>query len=100
VQGATLHAILAGDETTMSADTALGYRFARAVLSRDIALGDRLREEIVSRWVQRAVISLAFAVASARVFPTLKYALGHGKACVRVRVAGADAILHRQEASR
>lgn len=100
VNASTLHAILAGDEAAMSADAALGYGFARAVLSRDVALSDRLREQIVSRWGQKAVISLAFAVASARVFPTVKYALGHGKACVRVRVAGADARLQRHEASR
>ncbi len=100
VNAATLRAILAGNEATMSADAALGYRFARTVLSREVVLGDRLREEIVSRWGQKAVISLAFAVASARVFPTVKYALGHGKACVRVRVAGADALLQRKETSR
>lgn len=97
VKGATLRAILAGDEAAMSADAALGYRFSRAVLSRDVALGDRLREEIISRWGQKAVISLAFSLASSRVFPAVKYALGHGKACVRVRVAGADAPLRREE---
>ena len=97
VNAATLRAILAGDEAAMSADAALGYRFSRAVLSRDVALGDELREEIISRWGQKAVISLAFAVASSRVFPTVKYALGHGKSCVRVSVAGADATLHREQ---
>jgi len=34
------------------------------------------------------LISLAFGLAAARVFPTLKYALGHGVACQRVVVAG------------
>jgi hypothetical protein len=97
VNAATLRAILAGDEAAMSADAALGYRFSRAVLSRDVALGDELREDIISRWGQKAVISLAFAVASSRVFPTVKYALGHGKSCVRVSVAGADATLHREQ---
>ena len=97
VNAATLRAILASDEAAMSTDATLGYRFSRAVLSRDVALGDRLREEIVSRWGQKAVISLAFALASSRVFPTVKYALGHGKACVRVRVAGANAPLHREQ---
>jgi hypothetical protein len=96
VNAATLRAILAGDEAAMSADAALGYRFSRAVLSRDVALGDLLREEIILRWGQKAVISLGFSLASSRVFPAVKYALGHGKACVRVRVAGADAPLHRE----
>lgn len=56
MNAATLRAILAGDEATMSADAALGYRFARAVLSREVVLADRLREDIVSRWGQKAVI--------------------------------------------
>jgi hypothetical protein len=33
-------------------------------------------------------VSLAFAITAARVYPTSKYALGHGKACQRVVVAG------------
>ena len=28
---------------------------------------------------------------TARMYPTLKYALGYGKACSKVRVAGEDA---------
>ena len=36
------------------------------------------------------MVTLAFAIASTRVFPTLKYALGHGHVCTRVRVAGRD----------
>jgi len=100
VNSAALRAILAGDEGAMPADAALGFRFARAVLAHDIAEGDRLREEVVSRWGRKALVTLAFAIASSRVFPTLKYALGHGKACVRVRVAGADAPLHREEVAR
>ncbi|MGB9402630.1 MAG: hypothetical protein WCA98_03755 [Candidatus Acidiferrales bacterium] len=100
VNSATLRAIVAGDESAMPADAALGFRFARAVLARDIGKGDLLREEVVSRWGRKALVSLAFAIASSRVFPAVKYALGHGKACVRVRVAGADAPLHREESVR
>ena len=37
---------------------------------------------------KRALVSLAFAVTGARIFPTLKYALGHGRACTRVIVGG------------
>jgi hypothetical protein len=36
----------------------------------------------------RGLISLAFALACSRVYPTVKYALGHGKACTRLTVAG------------
>jgi hypothetical protein len=65
----------------------LGVRFARAVLAHDPA-ADELREAIERRWGPRAVVSLAFAITASRLFPTLKYALGHGKACQRVDVAG------------
>ena len=33
-------------------------------------------------------MSLAFAITAARIYPTVKYALGHGKACMRVVVGG------------
>jgi len=31
---------------------------------------------------------LAFAITAARIYPTVKYALGHGQACMRVVVDG------------
>ena len=53
------------------------------------ALMDQYRDEIVKRWGPRAVVSLAFAIATARLYPTVKYAMGHGKACARIVVDGA-----------
>jgi hypothetical protein len=87
VAQATVAAIIQGDEAAMSPDVALGFRFARAVLARDAAV-DRLREEIVRRWGPRAVLALAFGVMASQLYPALKYALGHGKACTRVVIAG------------
>jgi hypothetical protein len=88
VPAATLRAVLAGDERAMGDEAALGWRFARAVLAHDSA-AEMSRRRIAELWGQRAVISLSFAVTAGRLFPTLKYALGHGVACVRVSVAGA-----------
>ena len=82
-----LRAVLAGDESAMSADTALGFRFAEAALAHDLR-ADALREEVLARWGRHALVSLAFAIAASRVFPTVKYALGHGKACTRVVIGG------------
>jgi alkylhydroperoxidase/carboxymuconolactone decarboxylase family protein YurZ len=97
VNPATLRAILAADEKAMSPDAALGYRFARAVIARDISESDRLRTEVLQRWGQRGLVSLALTIASSRVFPALKYALGHGSACTKVRVGGALApLLHHE----
>src|SRR5262245_36148617 len=83
----TLRAIVAGDLRAMPDDVVVAYRFAKASLAHNAA-ADELRDEIVKRWGQRGLISLAFALASSRVFPTVKYALGHGKACTRLTVAG------------
>jgi hypothetical protein len=83
----TLRAIVAGDLRAMPDDVVLAYRFAQASLAHNAA-ADELRDEIVKRWGKRGLISLAFALASSRVYPTVKYALGHGKACTRLTVAG------------
>jgi hypothetical protein len=80
-------AIIAGDETAMTPDVALGFRFAAAVLAHAPRVNE-LREEIVQRWGPRAVLALAFGIMAAQMYPTLKYALGHGQACTRVVVAG------------
>lgn len=84
----TLRAILAGDEAAMGPDAALGYRFARASLSRDLEAADAARDEVVGRWGQKGLIAIAMALTTARMYPTLKYALGHGRACSKVMVAG------------
>ena len=88
VPAATIAAVVKGDEAAMSPDVALAVRFARAVLARDSAVADALRAQIVTRWGPRALLALAFGIMGAQLYPTLKYALGHGKACTRVVVAG------------
>jgi hypothetical protein len=59
----------------------------RATLAHD-AVADEYREAILKRWGPRALVSLAFPITAARIYPTAKYALGHGKACTRVVVGG------------
>jgi hypothetical protein len=97
VDGDLLRAILARDPARMSPDAALGFRFAIAALAHDPA-ADVLREEIERRWGKHALVSLAFVIAATRVFPTVKYALGHGRTCQRVTVGGAEAPLMRRAA--
>jgi hypothetical protein len=43
--------------------------------------------------------SLAYAIVAAQAFPTLKYALGHGHACVRVKIAGGQLELSERPAA-
>ena len=72
----------------MPPDVALVWRFTRATIDHDPS-ADRYRHEIVKRWGPRAAVSLAFAIVTARMYPTVKYAMGHGKACTRIVVGGA-----------
>ena len=97
VTPANLRAILANDEQAMTPDAALGFRFAQAVVRRDLPEADTLRAEVERRWGRRALVSLALTIASSRVFPDVKYALGHGHACTLVRVAGTSAPLAHRE---
>ena len=91
VRPEALRAILAGDEAAMGPDAALGYRFARASLARDLEAAEAARDEVVRRWGQKGLIALAMALTTARMYPTLKYAMGHGRACSKVMVAGEPA---------
>src|SRR5215470_10574884 len=86
-----LRAIVAGDVQAMPEDVALAIRFTKAVLAHDPS-ADALREQIVQRWGKPAAVSLAFAITTSRIYPTVKYALGHGQACRRVTVGGAPVI--------
>lgn len=83
-----LQAILAGDLAAMGPEASLAYRFTRASLARDMEAADPLRDEIVRLWGRRGLVAVALALTTARMYPTLKYALGHGKTCSRVMVAG------------
>lgn len=88
-----LSSVLHGDLDAMSEEVALGVKFARATLAH-APEADELRDAIVARWGKRALVSLAFALTMARVYPTMKYALGFGKACQRV-VVGTEQIVVR-----
>lgn len=87
VSPAVLRAVLAGNPDAMPKDVALVWKFTRATLAHH-ASADEYREEIVNRWGRLALISLAFAITASRIYPTVKYAMGHGKACARIVVGG------------
>ena len=87
VDPAILRAIVKRDLTAMPYEVALALRFAEASLQR-APEADALREEVVRRFGKRGLISLSFALVGGRVFPTLKYALGHGRTCTRLTIGG------------
>lgn len=92
VSPALLRAVLADNPEAMPPDVALVWRFTRATLAHDAA-ADEYREAIVKRWGRLALVSLAFAITAGRIYPTVKYALGHGKACTRIVVGGTPVLL-------
>jgi hypothetical protein len=87
VSAETLRAVAHGDDAAMSGEVRLGVQFTRAVLAHDLR-ADSLREQVVARWGRRGLLTLAFGMVSSRLYPTLKYALGHGRACARLMIAG------------
>jgi hypothetical protein len=87
VSADVLRAVLADDPAAMPPEVALVWRFTRATLAHD-TLADEYRDAIADLWGRRALVSLAFAITAARIYPTVKYAMGHGQACMRVVVAG------------
>jgi len=93
VAAADIRAVIAGDESAMSDDARLGWQFARSVSARDVLL-DELRAKVTARWGKQAVVSLALVIAGARLYPTVKYALGHGQSCRRVRVGDIEIAPH------
>src|SRR5579883_777227 len=92
-----LRAVLTGNPDAMPPDVALAWNFTRATLAHDAA-ADEYRDAIVKRWGRRALVSLAFAITAARIYPTVKYALGYGRACSRVVVGGAPVLFDRGRA--
>ena len=87
IDPAILRAVVARDFSGLPYEVALAARYAEMTL-RHAPQADELREEVLRLWGVRGLISLAFAITSARLFPTLKYALGHGRACTRLTIGG------------
>jgi hypothetical protein len=86
VPAAGLRAAARRDPDAMPADMALAWRYADATLRHDPA-ADELREQALARWGTKAVAALALAITLGRLYPTLKYAMGHGKSCQQLRVS-------------
>jgi hypothetical protein len=87
VDPALLRAIVTRDFKAMPYKVALAARFAEASLQH-APEADDLRDEVVAQFGKRGLIGLSFAMLAARMYPTLKYALGHGLACTRVAIGG------------
>jgi hypothetical protein len=83
----TIRAILERDYAKLSKEALLGVELALGTIARD-GSGEEARAEILRRWGRAGLVSLGYAIVAAQAYPTFKYAIGHGHACVRVRVGG------------
>jgi len=61
------------------------YRFAEAVVEAGGAEGE-WRERVRAHYGEEALVEMALGIASARVFPTTKRALGYATSCALVNV--------------
>lgn len=81
----TLRAALEGNVAALPAELAEAYRFAEAIVTRsadEVACRDRIRQ----RFGDAGLIELGLAVATCRIFPTTKRALGYATSCSQGRV--------------
>src|SRR5262245_11419410 len=81
VDPVVVRAVVARDFARMSPDASLGVRLAEATLAH--APTDDLRAEALERYGERGLISLAYAIAVPRIYPTIKRVLGHAHTCER-----------------
>jgi alkylhydroperoxidase family enzyme len=90
-----IRAVLSDRSEELSDDVRLVVEFTHATLQRD-AIADPLRERVVARFGRRGLVSIALAIISSRLYPTLKYALGYGHTCSVVHVADAPMLIRRE----
>jgi hypothetical protein len=94
VAAAKLAALLRGDIEQSGEDAALGYYYGMAVATNaDTALS--LVERVRLRFGAKGLLSLAFAVTSLRMYPTLKRGLGQGATCTTIVVSDANIAVKR-----
>ncbi len=91
-----IRAILQREFGKLSNDALLGVDLALATIAREGG-GDDARDEILRRWGYAGLVSLAYAIVTAQAYPTFKYALGHGRACERVRVGNETVALQNPQ---
>jgi hypothetical protein len=96
VKPAMVRAIVARDLQRLSGDASLGLRLADAVLAHEPT--DTIREEVIARFGEKGLITLAYSIAATRIYPTMKRTLGHAHTCERLRVADESVVAARAAA--
>jgi hypothetical protein len=99
IPDAVVRAVLRDDTAALPADAAVAVRYARAAIAHSADL-PAATQEVVWRWGERGLVSLAFAITGTRLYPMLKYALGEGHACLKVTVGGESVAVARTAPAR
>ncbi len=81
----TVQAIIDKDLNNLTEDIALVVKFTECVLAHHPEADD-YREKILVLWGPKGLITIGFAISSYRVYPALKYTLGHGRSCHRIQI--------------
>jgi hypothetical protein len=93
VERAVVKAIVTRDFKRLTADAELGLRFAEAVAGHEST--DQWREEVMRRFGHDGLVSLAFAMAQTKTYPTMKRVLGYAHVCERLRVGNEEIMAAR-----
>ena len=81
-----LRALIASRPEELPDDARDVYLFTDAVVNADDEKATPLRERLQARLGEEALIELSFAIAAARVFPTVKRGLGYATSCALVEI--------------
>lgn len=84
----TLQGLVQRRLDVVEADAALGFRYGEAVARGEDA--SDCRDAIIAQWGEKALIELAFVVATARFYPAIKRGMGYAHACEKVKVGGIE----------
>ncbi len=85
VDADVIRAVLAASPDRLDASLAKVYRYAQAVVTASPE-ATQLAEELTEEHGRTVLVDLALAIASVRVFPTLKRGLGYAQSCSQVTV--------------
>jgi alkylhydroperoxidase family enzyme len=85
VEAETLRAVLNRRPESLSPQLADVYHFTQSVVEAS-GEEENYRERLEKLYGERGMVELALAIASARVYPTVKRALGYAKSCSLVTV--------------
>jgi hypothetical protein len=86
VDAGLIRAALDGDKTRLSGEMTDVYDFSQATTQSSGTDVEALREVLRTRYGDRGLIELAYAIASSRVPPTVKRVLGYARSCNQVAI--------------